>query len=216
MPADPDAKLLALMRAIAAGESATALGQLQQDPALATLSIQTGATRGGPEGYFLAEIGHYAYAGATALHIAAAAHRVEVVDALLRLGADVRRRDRRGAQPLHAASVGRPGAGNWDPPAQVATIVRLIRAGADPNSSDKNGATPLHRAARTRAAAAVDALLAGGADPARKNRSGSTPAMLAAQTTGRSGSGSPAAKQQQREIVRSLGDPQASTHDRAI
>jgi hypothetical protein len=64
--------------------------------------------------------------------------------------------------------------------------------------------TPLHRAVRTRCAAAVRALLDGGADPLRANGNGSTPLKLATQTTGRGGSGSPAAKAQQEQIVQLL------------
>ena len=69
---------------------------------------------------------------------------------------------------------------------------------------DKGGVTPLHRAVRNRCAAAVAALLAAGADPHAENNSGSTPARLARVTSGRGGSGSPAAKAQQAEIVRLL------------
>ena len=74
-------------------------------------------------------------------------------------------RNRRGAEPLHAAAAGMPGSPDWDPQAQAATIARLIAAGADPNASDQGGATPLHKAVRTRCAAAVKALIDGGADP---------------------------------------------------
>ena len=85
----------------------------------------------------------------------------------------------------------------------------LIAAGADPNATDKSGVAPLHRAVRTRCAAAVKALIAGGADPRRPNKNGSTPLRLAMQTTGRGGSGSPAAKAEQAQIVallRAYGD----------
>jgi ankyrin repeat protein len=59
----------------------------------------------------------------------------------------------------------------------------------------------LHRAVRTRSAAAVEALLAGGAEPRGRNGNGSTPLHLAVQNTGRGGSGSPASREQQREII---------------
>ncbi|HEY3924908.1 MAG TPA: ankyrin repeat domain-containing protein [Acidothermaceae bacterium] len=107
-----------------------------------------------------------------------------------------------GAQPLHYAADSRPGAANWDPGAQAATIAYLIAAGADPNATDTSGVAPLHRAVRTRGSAAVNALLADGADARRPNRNGSTPVRLATQTTGRGGSGTPQAKTEQREIVR--------------
>src|SRR5262249_42060941 len=133
---------------------------------------------------------------------AAAAYRLDVVRQLLAAGADVRARNRRGAEPLHSAAVGRPGSDAWNPPAQAATIALLIEAGADPNAAGMDGATPPHRAVRTRCAAAVAALLDGGADAARRNKGGSTPLRLAGLTTGRGGSGSPDAKAQQQEILR--------------
>jgi ankyrin repeat protein len=85
-------------------------------------------------------------------------------------------------------------------------IARLIRAGADPNAVDKSGVSPLHRAVRNRCAAAVRALLEGGADPKAPNRSGSTPMRLATLNTGKSGSGSPGAREQQRAILRILSE----------
>ena len=87
------------------------------------------------------------------------------------------------------------------PTAQAATIGCLIRSGADPNATDKNGVPPLHLAVRTRCAAAVQALLDGGARVRSKNKSGSTPLHLAVQNTGRGGSGTPHAIEQQREII---------------
>jgi ankyrin repeat protein len=135
---------------------------------------------------------------------AAAAYRAEIVQKLIVLGADVCIRNRRGAEPLHAAAVGIPGSHTWNPRAQAATIACLIEAGADPNAVDQSGVTPLHRAVRTRCAAAVKALLDGGADAQRTNKSGSTPMLLANRNTGRGGSGSPEAKAQQQEILHLL------------
>jgi ankyrin repeat protein len=132
------------------------------------------------------------------------------VKELLANGADVRARNRLGAEPLHAAAVGVPGSHTWNPHAQQATIACLIEAGADPNAIDKSGVTPLHHAVRTRCAAAVSALLAGGAGARRKNKRGSTPMLLATRNTGRGGSGTPEAKAQQREIVRLLEQHGAS------
>jgi hypothetical protein len=80
----------------------------------------------------------------------------------------------------------------------------LIAANADPNCVDASGVSPLHRAVRTRCAAAVQALLDGGADAQKKNRNGSTPLQLARQTTGRGGSGLPAARAEQTSIVELL------------
>jgi hypothetical protein len=200
MPENHDSDLLALMRAMATGDMKAAGRLLGKQPALATTALKNGATRQTARQYFLRGIGFYVYAGATALHAAAAAHDAGLLQRLLDMGADVRAKDRRGAEPLHAAAMGMPGSPRWNPSAQAAAIVCLLKAGADPNSADLNGATALHRAVRTRCGAAVKALLDGGADPGRKNKNGSTAAALATRNTGRGGSGSRAAKEQQEEI----------------
>ena len=171
---------------------------------MAKARFEIGATRRTPKTYHIDEIGHYIYAGDTALHVAAAAHRQEIVQMLIATDASVRARNRRGAEPLHYAVDGKPGSRKWNPAAQAATVSRLIEAGADPNATDKSGVTPLHRAVRTRCAAAVKALLEAGADPRRSNKSGSTPMLLATQSTGRGGSGSCEAKAQQELIVQLL------------
>ena len=116
-------------------------------------------------------------------------------------GAVARAANRRGAQPLHYAVDGIPGSARWNPAAQRETVLCLVELGADPNAVDKNGTTPLHRAVRNRCAAAVRALLAAGANPEARNGSGSTAAQLARWTSGRGGSGSPAARAQQEEII---------------
>jgi len=144
------------------------------------------------------------YRGDTALHVAAACDRTRLVQALLDAGADVRARNRLGYQPLHAAATGGPGAPTWNPSAQAETIALLIARGADPNAVCKRGVTPLHRAVRCRCAAAAAKLLELGADPARPNGNGSMPIDLARSTTGRGGSGEPAAKEQQALIVEML------------
>ena len=199
-----DPALLALIHAIAAGDTLAARDLLASSPRLATLQMRVGATRQSPVPYFFQAIQHYAYAGDTPLHIGAAAYHVAIVSELIKLGADVRARNRRGAEPLHYAVDGIPGSSTWNPAAQAATVTYLITAGADPNAVDKSGVTPLHRAVRTRCAAAVNALLVGGADVHRRNASGTLPMQLATQTTGRGGSGSPAARAEQAEIVRLL------------
>ena len=196
--------LMALVRAIVVGNSAAALRLLAASPVLATARAEKGATRQVAKAYYLDEITHYLYAGDTALHIAAAAYRLEIVRKLIAMGGDVRARNRRGAEPLHYAADGAPGSRAWNPSAQAATITCLIEAGADPNTVDKSGVTPLHRAVRTRCAAAVSALLDGGADVRRRNKSGSTPMRLATLNTGRGGSGSPESKAQQKQIARLL------------
>jgi hypothetical protein len=202
--ASGDDALMAFARAVAVGDTGAAARLLAASPDLATTRLEHGATRQAAKQYYLDDLGHYVYTGDTPLHVVAAGYRSELARALVRAGADVRARNRRGAEPLHYAADGSPGSPHWRPADQAATIAYLIDAGADPNASDRSGVTPLHRAVRTRCAAAVRALLDGGADPLRANGNGSTPLKLATQTTGRGGSGSPAAKAQQEQIVQLL------------
>jgi ankyrin repeat protein len=199
-----DTALFKLARAIAAGETDAVSRLLDDMPSLARQSFAGGATRAGPKPLLLKPIGYYVYAGATALHVAAAAYQAAIVQRLISLGADVRAKNRRGATPLHASAVGNPASPAFDPQAQVTTIACLVVAGADPNATDLGGVTPLHRAVRTRCADAVKALLEHGADAGQTNGSGSTPLKLARLTTGRGGSGSVAAKAQQQEILQLL------------
>src|ERR1051326_1228496 len=173
-----------LFRAIADGDDITVRRLLVREPRLATQATVEGATRSASQSSFLPSIGHYVYAGDTALHVAAAAHEVEVVATLLALGASPRARNRRGAEPLHYAADDATGSAPVRPDFQTATIEALIRAGADPNAEDNDGVAPLHRAVRTRSAAAAAALLAHGAEPRRKSGRGSTPLHLAVQNTG--------------------------------
>jgi hypothetical protein len=199
-----ESALMRLVRVISAGDAATALRLLERSPGLAGERIEVGATRQAAMTYYPEKIGHYVYAGDSALHIAAAAYQREVAQRLIAMGADVRARNRRGAEPLHYAADGGPGSRSWNPAAQAETIAKLIEAGADPNAVDKSGVMPLHRAVRTRCGSAVRALLEGGADPQGKNEAGSTPMDLATRNTGRGGSGSPESKAQQEEIIRQL------------
>jgi hypothetical protein len=186
-----------LIAAIVADDAAAVSRLLSTSPSLA-LAHQVGGDR------ILHEIEHYLYGGDTALHIAAAAYRASMIQELLASGADVNARNRRGAEPLHYAADGIPGASTWNPEAQRGAIQALLQAGADPNALDKNGVAPLHRAVRTRCSAAVEALIEGGADTSLPNKRGSTARDLATRTTGRGGSGSPAAKAEQQQILRVL------------
>jgi hypothetical protein len=194
----------ALFVAIASRQRTTALRLLAATPALARQAVDAGATRQEAKDFFFDEISHYAYAGDTALHMAAAAYEVPVAEDLVSRGANVRARNRRGAEPLHYAADGVPGSRAWDPAAQSAVVELLIRAGADPNAVDKSGVAPLHRAVRTRCAAAVRALLENGANARMRNESGSTPLHLAVQDTGRGGSGSQDARDQQHQVIELL------------
>jgi ankyrin repeat protein len=193
----PGESFMDLVRAIASGDTGRALRLLDGAPHLVHERAAVGALRETAEQYFLAEIAHYLYARDTALHVAAAGFRRDIVQDLIARGADCSAKNRRGAEPLHYAA----DANTWNPTAQAATIECLIRGGAYPNAVDKGGVPPLHRAVRTRSAAAVRALLAGGADVNGTNRNGSTPLHLAVQNTGRGGSGTPHAIEQQRQII---------------
>jgi hypothetical protein len=183
---------------------------LAANPSFASARAEVGAARHGATDFFFTEIAHYLYAGDTALHMAAAAFRRPVAELLVAHGADCHARNRRGAEPLHYAA----DANRWEPEAQAETIEYLLSAGADPNAVDKNGVAPLHRAVRTRSLPAVQALLDGGANPRTPNKSGSTPLHLAVQTTGRGGSGSEHARQQQTGIIRLLLERGASPGDK--
>ena len=189
--------LMSLMAAIASGNSEKVLEVVTASPDLAQMSAMNGASRAAASQYFFPQIRHYVYRGDTALHIAAAGFKFELAQFLIDHGANCTAKNRRGAEPLHYAS----DCNTWNPAAQVATIECLIRAGANPNSTDKSGVAPIHRAVRTRCAAAVQALLSAGAKADLPNKNGSTPLHLAVQNTGRGGSGSPEAVEQQRQII---------------
>lgn len=193
--------LLALFRAIASGDNRAVALRLDESPELVSRPIRIGATRDHAKTYFLTAIHHYVYGGDTALHISAAAHQRRLVESLVKKGADVRARNRRGAEPLHYAADGGPDAIGWDSAAQSDVIAYLTDAGADPNALDKSGVAPLHRAVRNRCSMAVSTLIDNGADPLLRNKSGSTPLHLAVQNTGKSASGSEGARDEQGRII---------------
>lgn len=152
--------------------------------------------------FYDSKIFHWLYVGDTALHLAAAGHRVEIVRQLLDVGADSNAAmNHRRSTPLHYAADGYIVGPAWNPKLQEQTINCLVAAGADIQAQDKNGASALHRAVRTRCALATNTLLKAGADPTLKNKPGSTPFHLAVQNTGRGGSGAEEAKAAQREII---------------
>ena len=190
--------LTRLLVAIANLDHRAAAGLLSAAPSLATARL---ARR---DEFFLAERLVQVYEGDTALHAAGFSYDPEMARDLITRGADIRARNRRGAEPLHAAVTGAPGSAGWNPARQRDVILYLIEAGADPNAAAAGGVTPLHRAARNRCSAAVGALLGAGADPRLRNDRGSTAADLAHQATGRGGTGSAAAKAEQRVIIELL------------
>ena len=114
--------LLELVRAVIAGDGALVGHLLAASPALTTMTYGDGTHRHSAKEYILEEVGHYVYVGDSALHIAAAAYKCHIALALIAAGANVRARNRRGAEPLHYAADGVPGSRAWNPDAQAATI----------------------------------------------------------------------------------------------
>ena len=133
-----------LLAAILKDDRASVVALLKVDPTLATCVVAEAR-------FFESEIVHGLYARDTALHLASAGYRVEIVRMLLAAGADRdSAKNHRRSTPLRYPSDGLIGRPAWNPARQVETIQCLIDAGAAINAQDKNGATPLHRAVRTR------------------------------------------------------------------
>src|SRR5262245_53848219 len=95
--------LIRLVGAIAAGDHRRASALLDEVPALVTAGLAR------PEEFFLAERLAQVYEGDTALHVAAFCYDPAMARELVTRGADIRARNRRGAEPLHAAVMGVPG-----------------------------------------------------------------------------------------------------------
>lgn len=187
-----------LLTAIVEDDRPRARDLLKADPGLATSLISEARL-------YESKIVHWIYVGDTALHLAAAGYRVELVRLLLAAGADPNSaKNHRRSGPLHYAADGYINGPDWNATRQVQTIQCLLDAGANIDAQDKNGASPLHRAVRTRCAAAVKCLLERGGDAKLKNKPGSTPFHLAVQNTGRGGTGAEAAKAAQRQIIQNF------------
>ena len=125
-----DAALMMLVRTVVTADDTVAFRLLAANPALAKASFEIGATP--PDRRDLLprrDRALHIRGGDTALHVAAAAYRQEIVPKLIAMGANVRARNRRGAEPLHYAVDGMPGSRRWNPPAQAApTPVARTRA----------------------------------------------------------------------------------------
>jgi hypothetical protein len=135
--------LPALLLSIAHLDHAAALGILDAAPSLTT------ATMARRDEFFLTERMAQVYEGDTALHAAGFSYDSDMARELIARGADVSARNRRHAEPLHAAVTGVPGSPSWNPVRQREVILCLIEAGANPNATATGGVTPLHRAVRT-------------------------------------------------------------------
>jgi hypothetical protein len=92
----------ALVEAIVSGTSVKAIRLLDASPHLSSERSAHGATRQAARENFFHRIMHYIYEGDTALHMAAAAKQTRIVKELIARGADVRAKNRRGAEPLHS------------------------------------------------------------------------------------------------------------------
>lgn len=109
------------------------------------------------------------YDGNSALHVGVLGNQVEVVDRLIKAGADIQCKNARGYSPLHvAAQLGF---------VQIGEI--LIRAGADVNCQTLGGVAPIHRAVDHKDF--VDLLLRSGANINVHGQNNSTPLHLAAE-----------------------------------
>jgi ankyrin repeat protein len=96
--------------------------------------------------------------------------RADLVELLLKHGADPNARDAQGGTPLYYAA--------RDGCVEVVRIL-LLRQGADLNARDAEGNTPLHRAAANCRYTLAQLLIQHGADPNAKNNQDKTPLDLA-------------------------------------
>src|SRR5258706_6695521 len=120
-----DRAVLPLVRAIVRDDASAVAKLLGTSPSLAQGCLAVGAARATATDFFFAEICHYLFAGDTPLHAAAAGYRKEIAQALVKNGANVAARNRRGAEPLHYAADGGPACSRWNPQAQAEMIVFL-------------------------------------------------------------------------------------------
>ena len=136
----------AFVEAIVSGDSSTAVRLLDASPVLAKERAAHGATRQGAKPNFFDRILHYIYEGDTALHMAAAAYQARIAAELIAKGADVRARNRRGAEPLHYAADGGPGSPNWNQVPRRRSLQHSFRLAPILMRPTKAVSRPLHRA----------------------------------------------------------------------
>ena len=139
-PDPPPTSIEAILTAILDDDPPTVEKLLKTDPRLATALIDR------PRLY-QSKILHWIYVGDTALHLAAAGHRVELVRLLLDAGADPNSTsNHRQSGPLHYAADGCISGPCWNTKSQVKTIQCLLEAGCDATLKNKPGSTPFHLA----------------------------------------------------------------------
>ena len=107
--------------------------------------------------------------GVTPLHLAAALNEPDIIDILLKNGADIDAKTDGGFTPLHWAA-GKDA---------VDAAEELIKYQADINAATPQGITPLHWAANNNSTNVVKLLLAAGAEPLPRTRGGATPLLWA-------------------------------------
>ena len=113
-----------LLTAIIDDDRAKVKRLLKANPSLATRLIEEAKL-------YQSKIFHWIYIGDTALHLAAAGYRTQIVELLLAAGADPNATaNHRKSGPLHYAADGYITGPVWDAKKQVKTIQVLLAAGA--------------------------------------------------------------------------------------
>lgn len=131
--------------------------------------------------------------GATALHWAAFADDVAMVDLLMAAGADVNAANDHGVTPVTLACAN----------ANAPMIEKFLAAGANPNATQLSGETAVMTASRTGSAAGVRALVRRGADVNARERSRGQTALMWA------------VAQRHGDVVRALLESHADVHARS-
>jgi len=151
-----------------AGRSALHYAAASGDEEMLVFLLDKGADVNITDGYGWTPLFHVGWSGGSF-------KRPQVLDLLVRRGADLNAKDLFGRTILHLYTE----SGNSD------AVGLLVNLGADVNSQDSAGATPLLYAARAGRGELVRFLLEQGANPAAKDKNGDTP-LTAASRAGHS------------------------------